>query len=77
MFEKDASGVVTSKQIFDVYKSWARANGINALSERRLYNWIGANAEKLKIAKAQIGEKRLKGYQGYKIRKEWSQGIVL
>lgn len=77
VFEKDSAGVVTSRQIYDTYKRWARENGIREVSAQRLYNWISANAEKLGIAKATIGEKRLKGYQGYNIREEWDQGIQL
>lgn len=77
VLEKDTEGVVTCKQLYDVYKNWTRANGIQSVTDRRLYNWIGANSEKLKMTKTQIGEKRVKGYQGYKIRKEWAQSIIL
>lgn len=77
VLEKIPDGVTTSKQLYDAYKRWARANGIREVSAQRLYNWIGANQEKLKVTKTSIGEKRLKGYVGCKIREEWSQGVVL
>ena len=76
VFEIDSSAVITSKQIYDVYKSWARQNVMQEVSARRLQNWIGSNAEKLKISKVFIGAKRLAGYKGCKIRSEWSQNII-
>lgn len=77
VFERNSAGVVTSKQMYDVYKRWARENGIQEVSPRRLHNWIGANAEKLGVSKTLIGAKRVAGYHGYNIRQEWQQGIPL
>ena len=71
VFDRDENGTVTTEQIGKVYRLWCKKNAIQELSLRRLQNWIGANGEKYKIKKAQIGNKRLKGYSGIKIRKEW------
>ena len=77
VFDSDASATITTEAISKVYKSWCRQNAVQELSMRRLQNWLGSNSEKLKISRAQVGDKRLKGYKGFKIRPEWEQSVPL
>ena len=77
VIENDIGASVTSKQLYDVYKTWARANDIQAVSSLRLHSWFGENFEKLKLAKTRIGDKRLNGYLNIKIKSEWTQSIIL
>jgi len=76
VFEKDESGSITMEQIGKAYKTWCKQNAIQELSVRRLQNWLGANAEKYNIKKTSIGERRLKGYSGIKIRPEWDSSRI-
>ena len=75
VFEIDAQGTVTSKEICDVYKSWARQNAVQTVSDRRLLNWFGKISEKKNLKKTLVGEKRLAGYMGCKIRSVWSGNV--
>ena len=77
VMENDAESSVTSKQLYDVYKPWARANDIQAVSSRRLHGWLGENCEKLNLTKTRIGGRRVNGYTNSKIKSEWTQSIIL
>lgn len=77
VFDSDPAAAVTMERIGKAYKSWCRQNAIQELSVRRLQNWMGANAEKLYIKRTLIGERRVSGYAGIKLRPEWEQVIAL
>jgi putative DNA primase/helicase len=77
VFDFDKNAEITTKRIASAYEQWCRQNAIQELSMRRLQNWIGNNADKLHIAKTLIGNKRLAGYSGLKLKPEWEQNIPL
>lgn len=76
VIENDTDSSVTSKQLYDVYKTWARANDVQAVSSRRLHGWLGENCEKLNLTKTRIGGRRVNGYMNSKIKSEWTQSII-
>ena len=77
VMENDTESSVTSKQLYEVYKTWARANDVQAVSSRRLHGWLGENCEKLNLTKTRIGDKRMNVYMNSKIKSEWTQNIFL
>lgn len=77
VFDFDEDSVVTSERMGKLYNSWCRQNAVHETSLRRLQNWIGSNLEELGISRTQIGDKRLKGYKGLKIKTEWEGNIPI
>lgn len=69
----------TTAELTSLYRKWCKENGIKEASDRRLANWFTDNAEKIGVQKSnniyRTG-KRIRGYNGLKIRPEWKNVTI-
>ena len=71
----------TIAELTKLYRKWCAENGIKESSDRRLSNWFADNSEKIGVHRSENitrNNRRLRGYEGLKIRDEWkNSGIML
>ena len=74
--EGDTDNYITSTDIFALYKTWCRDNGIETQSQKKVIGWLSDNAEKYGCVYSKniptSGDKHLRGFRGLK-RKEYNE----